>query len=63
MTRTRYRFLSSDAPDFLTMTINNWLPVFTRPETVAVLCDGWQYLKRERRFVSTATSFWRITYT
>ncbi len=50
MTRTRYRFLGNDAPYFLTMTINNWLPVFTRPETVAVLFDGWQYLQRERQF-------------
>jgi len=40
MTRAGYRFLGNDAPHFLTMTINNWLPVFTRPETVAVLFDS-----------------------
>jgi len=50
MTRTRYRFLGNDAPYFLPMTINNWLPVFTRPETIAVLFDSWQHLQRERQF-------------
>jgi REP element-mobilizing transposase RayT len=50
MPRIRFRFLGNDAPYFLTMTINNWLPVFTRPETVGVLLDSWQYLQRERQF-------------
>jgi len=50
MTRSRYRFLGNDAPYFLTMTINNWLPVFTRPETVAVLYDSWRYLQTHREF-------------
>ncbi len=42
MTRSRYRFLGNGAPYFLTMTINDWLPVFTRPETVAVLFESWR---------------------
>jgi putative transposase len=50
MTRSRYRFLGNDAPYFLTMTIKNWLPVFTRPETVAVLFDSWSYLQTQRDF-------------
>jgi putative transposase len=45
MTRSRYRFLGNDAPYFLTMTINNWLPVFTRPETVEVVFESWRYLQ------------------
>ncbi|HYN79460.1 MAG TPA: transposase [Lamprocystis sp. (in: g-proteobacteria)] len=50
MTRSRYRFLGNDAPYFLTMTITNWLPVFTRPETVAVLLDSWRYLQTHHDF-------------
>jgi putative transposase len=51
MTRSRYRFLGSDAPDFLIMTVNNWLPIFTRPESVDVILDGWRFLQAQRGFV------------
>jgi putative transposase len=50
MTRTRYRFLGTDAPYFLTMTINNWLPVFTRPETVEAVLNSWRYLQANHGF-------------
>ena len=50
MTRSRYRFLGNDAPYFLTMTINNWLPVFTRPETAEVVLAGWRHLREHRNF-------------
>jgi putative transposase len=50
MTRSRYRFLGNDAPYFLTMTVNNWLPVFTRPETVEVLLESWRYLQANHAF-------------
>jgi putative transposase len=50
MTRSRYRFLGNDAPYFLTMTINNWLPVFTRPETVEVIFASWRYLQTHHEF-------------
>lgn len=50
MTRTRYRFLGNDAPYFLTMTIVNWLPVFTRPATVEVLFESWRYLAAQAQF-------------
>ena len=50
MTRSRYRFLGPDAPYFLTLTVNHWLPVFTRPETVEVLYDGWRYLCEHHAF-------------
>lgn len=51
MTRSRYRFVGNDAPYFLTMTVNNWLPIFTRPETVDVVFDGWRYLQSHRGFL------------
>ena len=44
MPRSRYRFIGDDAPYFMTMTINHWLPVFTRPATVEVLYDAWRWL-------------------
>jgi REP element-mobilizing transposase RayT len=50
MTRSRYRCLGNDAPYFLTMTINNWLPVFTRPEAVDVVLSSWRYLVANREF-------------
>ncbi|MBK1646163.1 transposase [Thiocapsa imhoffii] len=50
MTRSRYRFLGNDAPYFLTMTISQWLPIFTRPATVEVILDSWRYLQAHRGF-------------
>ena len=45
MSRTRYRFSEPDRPYFLTCTVVEWLPVFTRRETVDILLDSWQYLR------------------
>jgi len=45
MPRSRYRFLGDDAPYFLTMTVNHWLPVFTRPATVEFVLDSWRWLQ------------------
>jgi REP element-mobilizing transposase RayT len=44
MPRSRYRFVGDDAPYFMTMTVNHWLPVFTRPLTVEILLDSWRWL-------------------
>ena len=48
MARSRYRFTEHDRPHFLTCTVVEWLPVFTRQEAVNVLFDSWRYL-RERK--------------
>lgn len=45
MPRSRYRFTGDEAPHFMTMTVNNWLPVFTRRVTVEILLDSWRYLR------------------
>jgi len=45
MPRSRYRFLANDAPYFMTLTVNHWLPVFTRSEAVEILLDAWRYLQ------------------
>jgi putative transposase len=33
-------------PHFLTATINNWLPIFTRPETVNIVLESWRFLQQ-----------------
>ena len=43
MARTRYGFAEPDWPHFLTCTVVEWLPVFTRPETAQVLFDAWTW--------------------
>ena len=45
MPRSRYRFVGEDAPYFMTMTVNHWLPVFTRSDTVEILLDSWRWLQ------------------
>ena len=51
MGRSRYRFGEAAYPHFLTCTVVGWLPVFTRPETVQILLDSWQFLHDQGRMV------------
>ena len=48
MARSRYKITKKDAPHFLTFTINEWIPVFTRPDTVKFIIDTWKYLQQHR---------------
>ena len=50
MTRSRYRILNGQSPHFMTATINQWLPLFTRPATVNIVLDSWRFLQRETGF-------------
>ncbi|AMK78677.1 MULTISPECIES: REP-associated tyrosine transposase [Methylomonas] len=50
MTRSRYRVLQNPSPHFLTATINQWLPLFTRPATVNIVLDSWRFLQHESGF-------------
>ena len=43
MSRSRYRFAEPHLPHFLTCTVVEWLPVFTRPEAAQILFDTWTY--------------------
>lgn len=45
MGRSRYKITEPQQAHFLTMTINHWLPVFTRPDTVNIVLDCWKYLQ------------------
>jgi len=43
MGRSRYVITEPDKPHFMTCTVMEWLPVFTRPETVDILLNCWRY--------------------
>ena len=48
MARSRYKITQKEAPHFLTFTINQWIPVFTRPDTINHILDTWKYLQTHR---------------
>jgi putative transposase len=48
MGRSRYQIYESPTPYFLTSTIINWIPIFTRPATVQIILDSFVYLQQER---------------
>lgn len=48
MARSRYKITQKNAPHFLTFTINQWIPVFTRPDTVKHILDTWKFLQANR---------------
>jgi putative transposase len=43
MGRSRYVITEPDKPHFLTCTVVDWLPVFTRPDAVEILLESWRY--------------------
>lgn len=43
MGRSRYLITEPDQPHFLTCTVMEWLPLFTRPALVDILLDCWRY--------------------
>ena len=43
MARSRYQFGDPKAVHFLTCTVVEWLPVFTRPQAVQIIFDTWRY--------------------
>ncbi|MEO1067608.1 MAG: transposase [Cyanobacteria bacterium J06638_6] len=50
MGRSRYVITEPDAPHFLTCTVVEWLPIFTRPEAVGILSNSWTYLREHSDF-------------
>ncbi len=46
MGRSRYLITEADKPHFMTCTVVEWLAVFTRPETVQIVLDSWQYQRQ-----------------
>jgi len=50
MPRSSYRVLTNPHPHFLTATVNHWLPLFTRPQTVDIVLDSWRFLQQTADF-------------
>ena len=50
MGRSRYRILESQHPHFLTCTILNWIPLFTRPATVQIVLDALLYRQQQHNW-------------
>ena len=49
MSRSRYKVYDNSFPHFMTCTVVEWLPVFTRQDAVQILIDSWSFLQREGR--------------
>ena len=47
MGRSRYKFYEPDQPHFMTLTVQHWIPVFTRPETVNILLESFEYMSAQ----------------
>lgn len=45
MSRSRYVILEPEKPHFLTCTVVEWMPVFTRPDAVQIILDSWGHLR------------------
>jgi len=43
MGRSRYQIYNQQAPHFLTCTVLNWIPLFTRPATVEIVLEALRY--------------------
>ncbi|AKF47293.1 REP-associated tyrosine transposase [Pseudomonas fragariae (ex Marin et al. 2024)] len=43
MGRSRYTITEPEKPHFLTCTVVEWLPLFTRPALVDILFNAWRY--------------------
>jgi REP element-mobilizing transposase RayT len=49
MGRSRYKIFEASQPHFLTNTIINWIPVFTRPDTAQIILDSLDFLQKQNR--------------
>ncbi len=49
MARDRYQFVENGQPHFITMTVVNWLPVFSSRATAEILLDSLRYLQEQGR--------------
>jgi putative transposase len=47
MGRSRYRICHEKSPHFLTCTVLNWIPLFTRPETAVIILDALRYRQEQ----------------
>ena len=50
MGRSRYKIYEPTHPHFITCTVVNWIPLFTRKESVEILLDTFRYLQKDEGF-------------
>jgi len=50
MGRSRYRIYEPTYPHFMTCTVLNWIPLFTRKESVEILLESFRYLQKSDDF-------------
>jgi len=62
MGRSRYTIYENQAPHFLTCTVNNWIPIFTRPATVQVILDALACRQEQRclKIYAFESRRWRV---
>ncbi len=46
MARSRYKIYEPTHPHFITCTVLNWIPLFTRKESVEILFESFRYLQK-----------------
>ena len=46
MGRSRYKIVEPTHPHFLTSTVSHWLPTFTNTQSVQIVIDSLEYLKK-----------------
>ena len=46
MGRSRYKIYEPTHPHFITCTVLNWIPLFTRKESVEILLESFRYLQK-----------------
>ena len=50
MGRSRYKIYEPTHPHFITCTVVNWIPLFTRKESVEILLETFRYLQKDEDF-------------
>ncbi len=51
MTRDRYKVKLNDAPHFVTCTVVEWLPIFTRPQAVDIVLGSLRHLQTTNEMI------------
>ena len=47
MGRSRYKIYDETAPYFLTCTVLNWMPLFTRPQTTDIILEALRHRQEQ----------------
>jgi REP element-mobilizing transposase RayT len=51
MARSKYKILNPKMPHFLTMTVVNWIPIFSSPTIAQIILNSLQFLQKENRLI------------